>query len=494
MLVRPGSQATRTLNYFEHQNQSQYPCSLFPDFNYFSVTTHHRQLKKQKTTMKTARYILLAIIAVAYCTANAQVITRVTGNGRSNYTGDGGNAANAACFAPAGITYHGGNIYFADKGNHAIRMIDASGIITTIAGRDSSFGFSGDNGPATAAFINSPTSIAFDAAGNLYFTDDGNNRIRKINTSGIITTIVGTGVAGNYGDNGPATNAQLNHATGVVVNDTGAILIADANNHVIRMIDTAGKIHTLVGVGRSGYSGDGGYANIATLNYPKGLALDAAGNLYIADNGNSVIRKVTPAGIISAYAGNGTNGYGGDGGYGYQAQLSTPTEITIDASGDAYIADFGNHVVRKVTRSGTISTFAGNGTSGNTGDGGYASSAQLSGPYGTATDGSGNVYITDEISNVIRMVHRPNAIATVQNEAEELFILPNPNSGTFQIQLPVNDGGTISVYDVTGRVIATQNHDQGDPTNLTFSQLSSGMYVVTFIGKTGTSRSKVVVQ
>ncbi len=426
---------------------------------------------------------------------SAQVINTIAGTSTSGYSGDGSNAIAAECFAPTGIVSASGNIYFADKGNDVIRKINASGIISTIAGTGVT-GYTGDNGPATAAKLNSPTSVAIDAAGNIYLTDDGNNVIRKISAAGIITTIAGNGTVGYYGDHGPATNAWLNHATGVAVNDTGGVIIADANNHVIRVIDTSGKIRTIVGVGSPGYSGDGSSANIASLNFPKGVTVDAKRNIYISDNGNAAVRKVDTLGIIRPFAGNGSFGYSGDGDYGYMAKLSAPTEVAVDAAGNVYIADFGNHVIRKMTPSGYISTYAGTGTGGNTGDGGNAASAQLSGPYGVATDVNGNLYVADEISNVIRIIHKPNAVNDVTiNNGNQLHIFPNPATSESTIELPGNTAsGTFSISDISGRMVQTGTFENTKSIKINSNTIASGTYFISVKAGGRSYHDKLVIE
>ena len=222
----------------------------------------------------------------------------------------------------------------------------------------------GDGGAATAAALMNPGGVAVDAAGTLYIADTDNNRIRKVTTAGVITTVAGNGLAGAGGDGGQAVFASLHSPHGVAVDAAGNLYIADTDNNRIRKVTPAGIITTVAGTGISGHSGDGGPATAARLNYPVGVAVDAAGNLYIADTGNSRIRKVTPAGVITTLAGTGIGGYSGDGGPATAAQLKYPFGVAVDAAGNLYIADSGNNSIRKVTPAGIITTVAGNGTAG----------------------------------------------------------------------------------------------------------------------------------
>ena len=245
-----------------------------------------------------------------------------------------------------------------------------------------------------------------DGAGNLYISDQSNQRIRKVTAAtGIITTVAGNGTAGYSGDGGPATSAELNFPAGVAVDSAGNLYIADYNNSVIRKVHTSGIMTTVAGNGTGGYSGDSGPATSAELYLPIGVAVDGAGNLYIADTGNQHIRKVDASGIITTVAGNGTAGYSGDGGLAISAQLDRPTSAAVDSAGNLYIADTGNQRIRKVNASGIITTVAGNGTNGYSGDSGPATIAELYNPVGVAVDGAGNLYIADLSNQRIREVN-----------------------------------------------------------------------------------------
>jgi sugar lactone lactonase YvrE len=351
-------------------------------------------------------FICCLLLTVSYAQISTVAGDFALGSG---YSGNGGTATSAQLNNPMGIAFDAsGNYYIADESNDVIRKVTTAGIISTVAGNNIG-GYSGDGGAATAAKLNSPRAIAFDAAGNLYIADYNNNVIRKVTTAtGIITTVAGT-TSGYSGDGGLATSAKLNHPYGLVFDVAGNMYISDAGNNVIRKVTTAtGIITTVAGnFPGGGYSGDGGTATSAQLNSPRGIAFDAAGNLYIADALNNVIREVTTAtGIITTVAGS-TLGYSGDGGPATSAKLHLPVGIAFDASGNMFIADFHNNVIRKVTTAtGIISTIAGDNAlgPGYSGDGGPPTSAQLNNPFGLAFDASGNLYFSDEGNNVIRKI------------------------------------------------------------------------------------------
>lgn len=279
--------------------------------------------------------------------------------------------------------------------------------INTIAGTGTS-GFSGDGSAASSALLNGPQDVAVDTFGNIYIADAANHRIRKITaTSGVISTVAGTGTAGYSGDGAAATSALLYAPIGVAVDKTGNVYIADNGNHCIRKITiSTGKISTIAGTGTAGSAGDGGLATSASLYAPYDVCLDTSGNIYIADVSNNKIRKITASsGVITTIAGTGTPGFSGDGGAATSAKLYQPFSVAVDASGNVYIADTYNGRIRKITAtSGTISTIAGTGASGFSGDGGSASSALFNTPYSIGLDLSGNIYISDFLNNRVRKI------------------------------------------------------------------------------------------
>ncbi len=335
------------------------------------------------------------------------MINTIAGDGTAAYSGDLGPATAAEINTPYGVAADAaGNVYFTDYGNNRIRKIDTGGIIKTIAGTGVG-GFSGDGGAATAAKINAPRGIAVDAAGNVYFSDYGNNRIRKINTSGVITTIAGNGLAGFSGDGGPAASASLNFPWGVAVDGTGNIYIADQSNCRVRKINSSGTISTIAGTGSCFIGGDGGPAVSALVQYPLGVACDGSGNVYIADYGNNRIRKINSSGIISTIAGSPTYGFAGDGGPSTASKLYYPEGIAADAAGNVYICDVNNNRIRMINSSGIINTLTGTGVAAYSGDGGPPFFAEINRSTGVAIGVGGKIYISDNENHRIRVIQIP---------------------------------------------------------------------------------------
>jgi PKD repeat protein len=340
--------------------------------------------------------------------ANSQTISTVAGSANTNCdgAGDGGQATNATLCEPHSMCLDAvGNIYIADAYNHCIRKVSYStGIISTIAGTGWS-GYSGDGGAATSAKLNLPWGVCVDASGNVYIADRNNSVVRKITVStGIITTIAGNGTFGDSGDGGLATNASIYLLSGICLDASGNIYFSDNYNHKIRKVTIAtGIINSIAGTGIAGYSGDGGNAIYAQLNTPNGVSIDAIGNIYIADAVNYCIRKINSStGIISTVAGNGIPGFSGDGGIATSAQMS-PNGVFVDFAGNIYLGELAR--VRKITAStGIINTIAGNGILGFSGDGGNAINAQLKNASVVSVDQSGNLFIADQTNRRIRKV------------------------------------------------------------------------------------------
>lgn len=323
------------------------------------------------------------------------------------YIGDGNLATQAALNQPQDVFADtNGNLYIADAEFNRIRKIDTSGIITTIAGGSASNTPPyGDNGPATEAYLREPSAVFVTPSGDLYIADQGHSRIRKIDTAGIITTVAG---GGTNPDTTLATEVRLSGPTDIVVDETGTLYIADRGNHRIRKVDTAGIITTLAGTGERGFSGDGGPATQAQLSNPSGIHLDRAGNLYIADEQNRRVRKVDTAGIITTVAGNGSFASFNDGTPATETGIAVKS-VYIDANGLLYISDnFAR--VRKVDANGNIATFAGGGS--NTVSG-LATNAELKSPVGLWGDNTGNLYIAERDANLIRKVDQNNTISIV---------------------------------------------------------------------------------
>jgi sugar lactone lactonase YvrE len=347
--------------------------------------------------------VAMAALSCICTLCPAQDISTFAGTGASGFSGDGGAATLAQFSGPGSIALDAlGNLYVADYWNNRIRKISATGIITTFAGTGVA-GSTGDGGLATAAQLNFPTAVAVDQLGNVYISDAFSNRVRKINTAGIINNFAGTGVSGYSGDGGAASSADLCPG-GLTIDASGNVYISDGCTSRIRKVNTSGVISTIAGTGTFGYSGDGGPATSAQLYSPSGLTTDAIGNLYFADGMNNTVRKINTSGIISTIAGVGSGGYNGDGITATTAQLSSPSAVCLGPSGNLYIADASNNRIRMVNSLGIISTLAGTGVAGWSGDGGAASVAQLKSPTGIVSDNAGNFYVADQGNQRIRKI------------------------------------------------------------------------------------------
>ena len=356
-------------------------------------------------------YILFTILCTLVTSlTKSQNINTIAGT----FYGNGQTAFAIGIVPSSQVVDTAGNIYFTEPERHVVRKLSANGVYSTVAGTGI-LGYSGDGGSATAAQLNYPYCIARDAPGNIYITDAPAGRIRKVDLNGIITTIAGNGTTGFSGDGGPAIQAQLNGANGIAVDNTGNVYITDFNNRRIRKISVTGIITTVAGTNNAGIlgSGNGGPATSTQLSLPLSVAVNNTGELFIADVGLNNIRKVATNGIITAFAGPvyGGSGFSGDGGPATSALFNQITGITTDAAGNVFIADNSNSRVRKVSTSGIITTVAGNGNSGFTGDGGSATAAQLLNPNNVTVDAAGNIFVTT--FNRIRKVTTGGIINTV---------------------------------------------------------------------------------
>ncbi|CAI7978176.1 serine/threonine protein kinase [Parafrankia soli] len=347
-------------------------------------------------------------------------ITTVFGAGSDGFSGDGGPAVQAEFDRASDLTIDAprGYVYVADTDNHRIRRVDRAGTITTVAGTGAD-GFSGDGGPATEAQLDEPTSVAVAPDGTLYVADTRNHRVRRIGRDGIITTIAGQdefGFAGEVSEDGlaysgdglPAVNAKLNYPNTVLMETDGSLLIADGENNRVRRIGLDGIITTIAGTGAEGFGGDGGPATSARFSYPSALARGPDGSLYVADQDNHRVRRIAGDGTISTLAGTGKTGYSGDGGPADQAQINAVgADLVVDAAGNVYLSDPGSNRVRRIAPDGTITTIAGTGVSKYSGNGGPATAAELVYPGGLALDQLGNLYIADGIDSRVRAVRLP---------------------------------------------------------------------------------------
>lgn len=347
--------------------------------------------------------------------ASQGIISTVAGNGNVPFSVEGGAATSTAMGVNAIALDASGNLYIADIVSSRVLKVSPSGTVNTFAG-NGTFSFAGDGGPARNASFFNPSGVAADSFGNVYIADSTNNRVRKVNSAGTITTFAGTGSPAFSGDGGPAASAALFSPSAVAVDASGNVYIADGGNFRIRKVTTGGIISTVAGGAPvPGYSGDGGPAIGAGFTLPGGVTVDSAGNLYIADAGNNRIRKVNSAGVITTVAGNGVKGFSGDGGPATGASLNlfnAHCGLAVDSAGNLYIPDVANHRVRKVDASGIITTVAGDGIAGFSGDGSPATSAGLNNPSDIAFDSAGNFYIADTSNNRVRKVTTGNGGAS----------------------------------------------------------------------------------
>ena len=399
------------------------------------------------------------------------IISTIAGNGKEGFEGDGGPATSASLNGPRGVAVDpAGNVYIADRGNSRIRKVDTVGLISTIAGNGTS-GFSGDGGLATAASFDA-WSLAVDVSGNLYITDPRNHRVRKVNTAGIISTVAGDGGDIFGGDGGPATATSV-VPVDIFVDPGGNLYLADASYRV-RKVNGDGIITTIACNGTSGFTGDGGPATAASCA-PYRVARDSAGNLYVADGSSRRIRKVSAAGIITTVAGRGTGQSSGDGGPATLAELIQPLGVAVDPAGNVYIADEGSNRIRKVNTAGIISTIAGNDTQGFSGDGGPATSASLNKPREVAVDAAGNVYISDAGNFRIRKVNPAGVISTVAGSGTSGFTGDGgPASSAQLVPRGVAVGVQADLYIADGSLRIRRVDNLGLPRVGSFAQIASG--------------------
>jgi hypothetical protein len=442
-----------------------------------------------------AKFILIIAFTLLGIIAKAQIITTVAGGGNCGgyYCGDGGQATNAEFQGPFGVAVDvNGNIFISDGNNQVIRKVNTAGIITTAVGTGA-MGFSGDGGQATNATLTEPYNLAIDIAGNLYIVDVV-GLIRKVNTAGVITTVAGNATQGYSGDGAAATAAQLNQPTGVCVDVAGNIFIADQFNNVIRKVNTAGIITTVAGNGTLGFSGDGGAATNAKLNQPAGVCVDANGNIFTAEYNGNHIRKINTQGIITTIAGTGVAGGAGNGGEATSAQLYMPQAVATDTHGNVYVGS--GCVVQKIDTAGIINLICGTWLNGYSGDGGVATTAQLSSPAQLTFDASGNLYIADYGNYRIRMitnVANMTDIESVTLKNSEVKIYPNPAQNNFTIETNSTEKQTLQLLDVIGKQVLLQTIS--GTANIDVSRLTKGVYFYSVIqNQQNVQNGKLIVE
>lgn len=419
--------------------------------------------------------------------AQAQIITTVAGTGSSGFYGEGIPATDANIMGVRGVALDKlGNLYFVDGSNYRIRKIGVDGIITTVAGNGSSV-FSGDGGMATDAGL-TPFNVTLDDDGNLYVS--GNNRVRKITTSGVITTIAGTGEHSYNGDNIPATAAKIWGPDGLVFDKNGNLYIADAGNSRVRKVSISGIITTVAGNGIDGYNGDNILAVDAQVGSPSALAIDISNNLYFGDQGNYRIRKIDRHGYISTIGGTGLIGYDGDNGLATEAKLRRIGGIAVDKNGNLLFSDPFYHCVRRIDQSGIISTIAGTGIVGFSGDGGNAILARINSPHGLAIDEIGGLYIADFGNKRIRYVNNVVSVPEIGTNKDCILVYPNPSNGNFYIDFPSFKSAQVLITDILGNTVNYEESINSGNCAVN-TDLPSGVYFVRVIDGQQTCTQKI---
>ncbi len=435
-------------------------------------------------------YTLLTVALAFVSISNAQTINTVGGNGIIGFSGDGGAATDAELDSPCGVAVDNiGNIFIGDWSNSRVRKINTAGTISTIAGNGVA-SYSGDGGPATAAEIYKDVSVTVDDKDNVYIADQFNNRVRKVNTSGIITTVAGNGVGSFNGDGGPATAAEIYSPTDLKVDKAGNIFIADVLNQRVRKVNTSGIISTIAGNGLVGFSGDGSAATTAELNWPYGIAIDSSDNVYIGDYKGARIRMVNTSGIITTVAGNGVGSYSGDGGPATASEVNYPYGFIVDPSQKLYFSDSYNNVIRVINTSGVISTVAGVYPGGNfSGDGGPATDAELNYPLNLGLDKWNNLYIADELNQRVRKVgNNTEEGITIITNTVDLNIYPNPSTGQFTLEAKNQNLKlkTIEVFNVLGQKVLNEMPETEQSTyKINIASQPDGVYLYRVIAASG---------
>jgi hypothetical protein len=432
---------------------------------------------KNKLPLTKALLTLGTVLSInASINAQTYIITTIAGTGTAGSSGDGGQATAAELNGPNGVSVDRlGNVCIADNFNCRARVVNPVGVISTFAGTGTS-GYSGDGGPATAAKISSfaigaydPSNVHFAFALPVaYLADFYGNRVRFVNSAGVITTVAGTGSGVSSGDGGPATAAGIDGPFAVAADGQGNLYIAEDYRNTIRKVNPSGIITTYAGNGYAGNTGNGGPATAAEMDQPTAVTVDAAGNVYFCDAINMVVRKINTSGIISLVAGGGGAGFSGDGGQATNAKLLWPYGVAVDPYGNIYVLDAGNKRVRMVNNAGIITTIAGGGTS--TANGIAGTSAILNQPTGVAVDQYGTVYISESGDNKVRKLSLPSFTLTASQ------IATGPCGSNIQAATATVSGG-LPPY--------TYLWSPGGQTTKTIGSQAPGSYTVTVTDSRG---------
>ena len=444
--------------------------------------------------------LLCSIGWITIPTVNAQgVITTVAGNGITQYIGVGSPATVFGLAFPKGIYVDKkGKVYIANSGYGIINTCYHD-TLTNIIGDTSRAGDTGDGGLADTAGIDYPYGVWLDTAGNIYVTEWLNSLIRRVDAhTGIITTVCGTGGGGYSGDGGPATAAQIYHPNAICTDVAGNIYIPDYNNQRIRKVTVStGEITTIAGSGYNGFDGDGGMATDAKLSFPNSVSVDAAGNVYFTEMGNSTVRRVdVSTGIIKTIAGTGTPGYSANGTLAIHAQLREPNSVFVDKYGYTYISDFGNDIIRVITPDSLLYTIAGNGMYNYTGDGGPPLEASFRGPSAVFVDDSGYIYIADGVASVVRKM---SPIVELNVGVKEITlpvfdIYPNPSNGKFVLTPGRQSADAdMTICNTIGQVVYS-GPVSGRAVNIDLRNAPSGMYFVKYSTSSGETTKKIILR
>ena len=442
------------------------------------------------------KQLLVVLIVGLAIGVKAQNINTIAGKGTGGFSGDGGQADSAQLSYPSCLAIDDtGNVYIADLGNNRIRKVNTTtGIITTVAGNGTG-GYAGDGAAATAAQINQPSGVIFDKKGNMYIGDWGNNVVRKVN-NGIITTYAGNDTAGFKGDGGKAVKAELHWPAGLAFDSKSNLYIADYSNNRVRIVDTTGIIKTYVGNGSNFNYGDGALHNNVGMLHPLYVYIDNADNVYVTVN--NYVRVINAkTGFINAYAGElSYAGYNGDGKLADSSKMNAPAQMAMDFMGNVYICDELNYRVRMVNTSNTMSTYAGDGTSGFAGDKGPATAAELNEPAGVGIDAKGNLYIADLQNNRVRVIAGLPTSTVQIISGNSAIVYPVPATNELNIKLAKEAKGDIlvSVLDITGREMFSQLTINHSPFTISVSSLPGGVYFARIITENNTEVVRFIKQ